>query len=62
MNNIKPEEKICYNCQHLCWAIGVGQGLRCVHPKKEIKFEMIPSRRHTCELFEVNPKIKKEKI
>jgi hypothetical protein len=58
--NIKPEEKVCYNCKHLAWAIGVGQGLRCIHPKKEIKLEMIPNRRHTCEQFEINPKVKKD--
>jgi len=27
--NPKPSEKVCYNCKHICWLIGVGQGLRC---------------------------------
>ena len=52
MNDIKPEEKICYNCEHLCWAVGVGQGLRCINPDKKEKYKMIPNSRHTCELFE----------
>jgi len=51
MKDIKPEEKVCYNCKHLAWMIGIGQGLRCSNPKKEIKLEMIPSSKHTCELF-----------
>jgi hypothetical protein len=55
---IEPDEKVCYNCVHLAWAIGVGQGLRCSNPKKEINLGMIPSSRHTCELFEINPKLK----
>ncbi len=27
--NPKPSEKVSYNCKHICWLIGVGQGLRC---------------------------------
>ena len=56
--DIKPEDKVCYNCKHLAWMIGIGQGLRCSHPKKELKLEMIPGSRHTCELFQINEKIK----
>jgi len=51
---IKPNEKICYNCKYLAWLISVGQGLRCGHPdkRKEDKLpELVPSRFHTCELF-----------
>ena len=29
VQNPKPNEKVCYNCSHLAWLIGVGQGLRC---------------------------------
>lgn len=50
-SDIQPEDKVCYNCEHLAWMIGIGQGLRCTNPKKEIKLEMIPSSKHTCELF-----------
>jgi hypothetical protein len=51
MDNIKPEEKVCYNCNYLIWSIGVGQGLRCGNGNKNEKYEMIPNSRHTCELF-----------
>lgn len=60
MDNIKPEEKVCYNCKYLVWSIGVGQGLRCGNDNKEKKYEMISNSRHTCELFEINPKVKKD--
>jgi hypothetical protein len=48
---ISPDEKVCNNCQHLAWLIGVGQGLRCSHPKKINGDNSIPSRRHTCDLY-----------
>jgi hypothetical protein len=57
-SDITPDEKVCYNCKHLAWMIGIGQGLRCIHPKKG-NSEMIPSSKHTCELFEKNPKLEK---
>lgn len=53
--HIKPSDKICYNCKHLSWLIGVGQGLRCSHKSKREEGKMpplVPSRFHTCELFE----------
>ena len=50
-SDIQPDEKVCYNCEHLAWMIGIGQGLRCTNPHKEKKLEMIPSSKHTCELF-----------
>jgi len=50
-SDIQPDEKVCYNCQHLAWMIGIGQGLRCTNPNKEKKNEMVPGSRHTCELF-----------
>lgn len=52
MENISPEEKVCFNCKHLAWMVGIGQGLKCSNPKKETKYESIPNERHTCELFE----------
>jgi hypothetical protein len=58
LDEILSEEKVCYNCKYVCWAIGVGRGLICLHPKKEIKFEPIQNRRNSCELFKVNVKIK----
>jgi hypothetical protein len=57
--DIKPEDKVCYNCEHLAWMIGIGQGLRCMNPHKEKKHEMIPGSRHTCELFEKKTKLEK---
>ena len=60
MENILPTEKVCYNCQHLAWLIGVGQGLKCCHPKKGNPPINIPNSRHTCELFELNSKLKNE--
>jgi hypothetical protein len=50
-DNIGSDEKVCYNCQHLAWLIGVGQGLRCSHPKRFEGNYIVPSRRHTCDLF-----------
>ena len=50
--DIKPADKVCYNCKHLAWMIGIGQGLRCSNPTKEKKPEVIPSSKHFCELFE----------
>jgi hypothetical protein len=51
-NEIKSEDKVCYNCKYIAWLVGVGQGLKCCNPKKEIKLESIPSKNHTCDLFE----------
>jgi hypothetical protein len=55
-SDIGPEDKVCYNCEHLAWMIGIGQGLKCTNPKKEKKYETIPSSKHTCELFEFKSK------
>jgi hypothetical protein len=55
--DIKPSEKVCYNCKYLAWMIGVGQGLRCSHHDNQDKLQMIPNMKHTCEKFEINPKI-----
>ncbi len=55
-SDIELEERVCYNCEHLAWLIGIGQGLRCLNPNKENKNEMIPSSKHTCELFKLKTK------
>jgi len=60
--NVDKEENVCYNCKHIAWLIGIGQGLKCSNPKKENKLESIPSKFHTCDLFEnkvINLTIKK---
>jgi methionyl-tRNA synthetase len=49
---IERNRKICRNCEHLSWGIGIGQGLRCINPQKEVKNKMIDNSQHTCELFE----------
>jgi len=52
-NQIKPQDKICYNCRHIAWLIAVGQGLRCNANRKQGEIApIIPSRFHTCDLFE----------
>jgi hypothetical protein len=58
VQNPKPNEKVCYNCIHLAWLIGIGQGLKC--GKKD--GQKIPSRWHTCEFFQsdVEPVKKKD--
>jgi len=45
-------EKICGNCKHCLFMIGIGQGLQC-----GLKKEKIENRKHTCELFELNTNI-----
>jgi hypothetical protein len=55
MKNAKEKEKICANCKYIAWLIGVGFGLRCSHASKRVKGEMpplIPSKLHSCDLFE----------
>ena len=52
MKDIKPDEKVCYNCKYLLWMVGIGQGLRCGNPTKEIKNQLVKSSKHTCDLFE----------
>lgn len=42
-----PEDKVCFNCQHMLWQVGLGQGVKCNLTK-----EPIPSRWHTCGSFE----------
>jgi len=45
--NPSPDEKVCFNCTHLRWMVGLGQGLKC-----GINMQTIPSRLHTCNKFE----------
>ncbi|MCR9228612.1 MAG: hypothetical protein NXH90_14440 [Flavobacteriaceae bacterium] len=61
MDTIKANDKICINCKHLEWLIGIGQGLRCGHQAKREEGKMaplVPGKFHTCDLFElkVEPK------
>ena len=49
---VEPIEKVCMNCKHLAWLVALGQGLKCMHPDKEPKFQSIKHSKHTCELFE----------
>jgi hypothetical protein len=46
-------EKICKNCKHMLWLVGVGQGVKCSNDKNKVdgKLYNIPSRQHTCEYF-----------
>ena len=45
-------DKCCYNCKHILWLIGVGQGLRCGHNIQEgVKPPTIPGISHVCENF-----------
>jgi hypothetical protein len=45
--NPQPDEKVCFNCEHLLWLVGIGQGLKCDLNKKSI-----PSRYYTCDKFQ----------
>jgi hypothetical protein len=45
--NPQPDEKVCFNCEHLLWLVGIGQGLKCDLNKKTI-----PSRYYTCDKFQ----------
>jgi hypothetical protein len=58
VENPKTDEKVCYNCKHMCWMVGIGQGIRC-GARNGFR---IPSRWHSCEKFEnVVEQKKKEK-
>jgi hypothetical protein len=51
------EDKVCANCKHLAWMIGIGLGLRCIHKSVyQADFNRVPptvpSSRHTCDNFE----------
>jgi hypothetical protein len=54
-NNPKPDERVCFNCEHMLWMVGIGLGVRCKHPANNLgggRLFMIPSRRYSCEHFE----------
>jgi hypothetical protein len=45
--NPRPDEEVCFNCEHMMWMVGLGLGLKC-----RIDYKSIPNRRHTCEKFQ----------
>lgn len=50
---IKREERVCHNCVHMLWMVGIGLGVRCGYETEgKKKLTMIPNLRHTCEKFE----------
>jgi hypothetical protein len=57
-NNLQrpgPKERVCYNCKHMIWLVGVGQGVRCGFNSSPNKMPpIIPSLRHTCNKFKFN--------
>lgn len=55
MDQINPNDKVCFNCKYFAWLVGIGQGIRCFHPLKIENGKMrpvLPSKIYTCELFE----------
>ncbi len=52
-HDFQVTDRCCYNCKHLLWMIGVGQGLRCgiEFKKKNIKPPTVPSIGHVCDQF-----------
>jgi hypothetical protein len=59
-----PDDRVCRNCEHFAWMVGIGQGLRCRHPENYIDgaggggkmLMLIPSESHTCSLFKYRRK------
>ena len=55
---VDPAEKVCMNCRHMLWQVGVGLGVRCKHPANFTdctgfyRQMFIPSRRFSCQHFE----------
>ncbi len=65
MEKINNTDKICFNCKHLAWLVGVGQGIRCCYEYKKgignvnglkVWPPTVPSKFHTCEHFEFKEK------
>jgi hypothetical protein len=60
--DIKPDEKVCFNCKHIIWLVALGQGVRCGYDfyknNNKVLFP-ISHLRHTCDKFE-NKKYKDE--
>ena len=52
IDQVGPEEKVCFNCKHMLWMVGVGMGVRCSIIRENGLPKMLPSRRYTCELFD----------
>ena len=50
-NIIAIDEKVCYNCKHRIWAVGIGWGVRCGNEIKNGIPKLIPGLRHTCPAF-----------
>lgn len=60
-NDIKSDERVCYNCKHMLWMVAIGQGVRCGYAVNEIQtLPMIPHLRHTCDKFDTKVKPKTE--
>jgi len=47
VDNPRPDEKVCFNCCHFLWLVGIGQGVKCA-----LSMQQLPSRWHTCNKFE----------
>ena len=56
--NSKPstEEKVCMNCKHMLWLVGIGQGVKC----RARDMYAIPNRWYSCEKFEYREEPKKK--
>lgn len=52
LDPIGPEEKVCYNCKHFLWMVGIGMGVRCAINLENGLPKMLSSRRYTCDLFD----------
>ena len=50
-NIISINEKVCYNCKHRIWAVGIGLGVMCGNNKKNGWYTQIPGLRKTCDAF-----------
>tara|TARA_Y100000310_G_C20335130_1_gene647135 strand:+ start:173 stop:373 length:201 start_codon:yes stop_codon:yes gene_type:complete len=59
---IDLEEKVCMNCEHMIWMVGIGFGVRCGHPKRRQygnNVPLIPSRTYTCDKFDYKKELRK---
>jgi len=52
--NPAPNERVCFNCEHLIWGVALGIGVLCRHPAKVAVGRpfRVPNRRYSCEHFE----------
>jgi len=54
-DNPTPKEQVCFNCCHLRWMVGIGQGVKCSHERNRLPDDSsmpIPHRRHSCKYFD----------